>query len=158
MNSRQQITNPADAHAFVLAGNATITLVSGRTEARFTYKVTQCEDKPALYFVALLSGVDNEGDFQYLGTVRRDAVPPRYAHGKKSRISPEAPSARAFVWFAGNLFDRGVIKEPIQLWHEGRCCRCGRKLTVPESIERGVGPECAGKMGDSRQTMFAEAC
>ena len=27
-------------------------------------------------------------------------------------------------------------------WHEGRCGRCGRKLTVPESIEAGYGPEC----------------
>jgi hypothetical protein len=30
--------------------------------------------------------------------------------------------------------------------HEGRCGRCGRTLTVPESIESGIGPECAKKM------------
>lgn len=27
----------------------------------------------------------------------------------------------------------------------GRCCRCNRTLTVPESIEAGIGPECASK-------------
>ncbi len=29
--------------------------------------------------------------------------------------------------------------------YEGRCSRCGRKLTVPASIHHGLGPECAGK-------------
>jgi hypothetical protein len=33
------------------------------------------------------------------------------------------------------------------VWHEGRCGRCGRKLTVPESIESGFGPECASILG-----------
>ena len=27
----------------------------------------------------------------------------------------------------------------------GNCCRCGRLLTVPESIAAGIGPECASK-------------
>lgn len=29
----------------------------------------------------------------------------------------------------------------------GKCGICGRKLTTPESIERGIGPECATKIG-----------
>lgn len=29
----------------------------------------------------------------------------------------------------------------------GSCGHCGRTLTNPESIERGIGPICAGKMG-----------
>lgn len=29
----------------------------------------------------------------------------------------------------------------------GRCWRCGRMLTVPSSIESGIGPECATKVG-----------
>ena len=32
------------------------------------------------------------------------------------------------------------------LHHEGRCMRCGAPLTVPASVERGLGPECAGKV------------
>jgi predicted metal-dependent hydrolase len=27
--------------------------------------------------------------------------------------------------------------------HEGKCGRCGRLLTVPSSIESGIGPECS---------------
>ena len=29
----------------------------------------------------------------------------------------------------------------------GKCGMCGHKLTTPESIKRGIGPECAGKLG-----------
>jgi len=28
------------------------------------------------------------------------------------------------------------------VFHEGACGRCGRTLTVPESIASGFGPEC----------------
>lgn len=28
----------------------------------------------------------------------------------------------------------------------GKCSKCGRKLTVPASIHRGIGPECAKKV------------
>ena len=35
--------------------------------------------------------------------------------------------------------------ETVQVWHEGRCGKCGRKLTVPESLTSGLGPECAGR-------------
>lgn len=30
----------------------------------------------------------------------------------------------------------------------GSCCRCGRRLDVPESVEAGIGPVCAGKVGE----------
>ena len=29
-----------------------------------------------------------------------------------------------------------------------QCCVCGRKLTEPESISRGIGPECVHRLGD----------
>ena len=35
--------------------------------------------------------------------------------------------------------------EGYTLLRESRCCVCNRKLTVPESIEAGIGPECAGR-------------
>jgi hypothetical protein len=34
-----------------------------------------------------------------------------------------------------------------KIHHEGRCGKCGRLLTVPESVETGIGPECAKRMG-----------
>lgn len=35
----------------------------------------------------------------------------------------------------------------IRVLSSGACAICGRKLTTPESIDRGIGPECWGKVG-----------
>ena len=32
-----------------------------------------------------------------------------------------------------------------ELVDAGRCARCGRRLTDPQSLERGIGPDCYGK-------------
>lgn len=132
---------------FVLAGNATFTLVSKKTGTRFTFRV-RAKDKetPDFWFVAVLTGNDNENDFDYLGTLGKDRFSAGYGmayrHGKKSRISPAAASAKAFPWFWKAL-NGGKLPETCEFFHEGRCGRCGRKLTVPESVASGLGPECA---------------
>jgi len=139
-----QIRNPDDALSFILAGNATVTLRSVRTENRFTFKVKQAKDRATgrpvdgLFFVALMNGPDNETNFQYLGTIRNGV----YALGRKSRITANAVSHKAFDWFWQNMRHADCF-DLIECWHEGRCGHCNRKLTVPESIERGIGPECA---------------
>lgn len=132
------MTTPANPLAFVLAGNATFTVVSHKTDARFTLKVRQPKpDGP--HFVSVLTGPNNEDDYQFLGSIfdRKE-----YRHGARSRISPEAPSAKAARWVCSRLL-AGQELTNCELHHEGRCGRCGRKLTVPESIISGIGPECA---------------
>lgn len=141
MSHNHQLTTVADVLRFMLAGNATITLVSKKTGVRFTYKV-RLKDEGMPHFVSLLSGPDNEGDFCFLGSIFNGAD---YRHGKKARITSDAPSAKAFAWFASQVLS-GKLPEQVEVWHEGRCGRCGRKLTVPESIENGIGPECATKV------------
>jgi hypothetical protein len=125
------------ARDFILAGKATFTLRSKATDARFTFKVTS-KDEGKIHFVSLLNGSDNETSYSYLGHIRQGF----YTHGKKSKIGPAAPSAMAMNWTWGKLV-RGGIPETLEIWHEGRCGRCGRKLTVPSSIASGLGPECA---------------
>jgi len=114
--------------------------VSGKTGARFTYRVTQ-KDASSPHFVALLSGPDNESSYTFLGTIFEGMT---YRHGKRSSVSPEAPSAKAFAWAWGYLA-KGEMPPNCEVWHEGRCGRCGRALTVPESIFSGIGPVCESK-------------
>lgn len=130
--------DPANARRFILAGNARVTLESVKTGARFTFRVRQKDD--GFYFVSVLTGSDNEADYTYLGTIRGG----RYAHGRKSRICAAAPSAKAFEW-AWPRLAAGSVPDGLRVWHEGRCGRCNRPLTVPESIASGLGPECAGR-------------
>jgi hypothetical protein len=141
---RGQLTTVNAVKDFALAGNATITIRSNATDTRFTYKIrapkNQQPNRPPIWFVSVLTGQNNEGDFEYLGNIRANGS---FDHGRKARIKADAPSARAFNWFWNMVQrQRDDLLTQANVWHEGRCGRCGRKLTVPESVESGFGPEC----------------
>lgn len=133
---------------FITAGNATFTLV-GR-DTRFTFKVTRKEPEAgsrygATYFVALLTGSNNETDYTYLGIL--DAATGAVKLTKGSRMTPDAPAVKAITWALPLIWRNATMPAAFAIMHEGRCGRCGRVLTVPESIAQGIGPDCAGKMG-----------
>lgn len=131
-----------DARRFILAGNATFTLTSAATGTRFTYKIKakEIDGGRKLHFVSVLTGQDNEADYTFLGTIFDER---EFRHSRKSHIGVDAPSAKAFAWsFTRIMADS--LGTAATVHHEGRCGRCGRKLTVPSSIELGLGPECAG--------------
>lgn len=83
------------------------------------------------------------GDYTYLGMLESE----RFRLTRASKMTPDSAPVRAFDFFVHNVIQ--LEREPgaLEIWHEGRCGRCGRKLTVPESIAAGIGPECAGRMG-----------
>lgn len=145
------LTSAADALRFLLAGNATITLKSQRTGQHFTYKIQEPQKvdlaRPA-WFVKLLTGPDNTGDYTYLGMI---TVTPGSAlktfRATKATRNPESPNFKAFAYTFQALAVGGQLPAGVEIRHEGRCGRCGRALTVPESIDRGIGPECAAAMG-----------
>lgn len=133
---------------FIFGGKATFTIRSLKTQARFTYKVTALKGKPkdnlnAVHFVNLLRGPDNESDFAYMGCILDHDV---FRTGQKSRVSEKALSMIAWRWLFDRQIKGGEMPSNLEVWHEGRCGRCGRKLTVPESISTGFGPECAGRL------------
>ena len=148
MSDTARFTTAADARAFLTGGNATVTLVSTKTGTRFTYKIRAADDGK-VHFVSLLNGPDNESDYKYLGRIARGVT---FWAGRKvpkaGDIGPEAPSSAAFAWTWRQILNN-ALPDTLEVWHEGRCGRCNRKLTVPSSIASGWGPECADKMGFS---------
>lgn len=151
------LATPA-AIGFMLAGNATFTLVSKNTLKRFTFKLTRPKDDPVRdnrssqpprrtlpIWVSVLSGPNNDSDYAYLGTIWQNAQGFEYAVGKKSRVDKDAGSQKAAAWLTKALVDPSKFDQ-CEIWHEGKCGRCGRKLTVPSSIASGIGPECATRM------------
>lgn len=142
-----QFTDAATALRFMLAGSATLTIVG--KQRRYTYKVTLADKNPVYpndadaWFVALLSGPDNESDFQYLGMIKHN----RFNATRASKMREGSVPFDAFAWVFHRLATLHRMPTNAQLWHEGRCGRCNRKLTVPSSIASGFGPECIGKVG-----------
>ena len=152
---RGQLRTVDAALSFIKAGNAYFTIRSLRTGTRFTYRVTRAECKRCgqkdchcwanpMLFVSVLTGPDNWENYKYSGYIKDNL----FQSSAKKGISQSAPSTIAFdwLWRALTTPNRPELPKQLELWHEGRCGRCGRKLTVPESIERGIGPDCAGKM------------
>lgn len=139
-----------DLAELLLAGDARFTVLNTKTGNRFTYRVTEAPAregyaprKSPLFFVKVLTSSDNEDGYSYLGLLRDKTV---YEHGKKSRISADAPSATVFAWFWDKVV-RHQLPACIQVWHEGSCLRCNRTLTDPVSVERAIGPDCWKLMG-----------
>jgi hypothetical protein len=141
--------------AFVLAGDFTFTLRNTRTGNRFTYQVSRAlipdpsnpnakiPDPKNFFWVAVLSGPDNTANYTPLGRLLNGGHD--FVRNKNSRIGEDAPSCKAFVWFLKEIRSGKPLPDFIEVWNSCRCCKCGRKLTVPESIEAGIGPECASK-------------
>lgn len=132
---------------FILAGNAYFTVRSLKTGTRYTFRISKAEPQPGRerwtgnsYFVALLTGPENTADYTYLGMLR-DL---QFHLTRASRMTETSGPVAAVRWIMKHL-PSGSFPPLTEIWHEGRCGRCGRTLTVPESIERGIGPDCAGK-------------
>lgn len=129
---------------FTVELSPTLAAKEGRTH--YTFKITHkdaTEDWAESYFVALLTGRDNESDYTYLGKWHPDKVEVKLTRASKFTDDslPVKLIRRVLVRvFAG---EGNLIEEAgFRVHHEGKCGMCGRVLTVPESIERGIGPEC----------------
>lgn len=136
------MTNANDIRRFALAGKATITLSSKKTGKRFTYKINKVPDSDDRFFVKLLTGPENETDYRYLAFLQGTQL----KRTAKSYGHAEDPSFQAVLYFCQKVLKNGQIPDQLEVRHEGRCGRCNRKLTTPESIDRGIGPECWSRM------------
>jgi hypothetical protein len=138
-----QLTNHVDILRFITAGNATLTLVSKQSGNRFTFKFQRPDsDAPNRpIWVRVLNGPDNENSYEFVGTIWIQSNGSYMLVRGKSTIQEDATSVKILNWFI-RAINNGRVLEQAEVWHEGRCGRCGRKLTVPESISSGYGPEC----------------
>ncbi len=138
-------TSPIAALKFMLGGKSFTTLVSQASGQRFTYKIELADKKQPTdadcFFVSVLNGPDNWNNYKYIGIIKNN----EYRWTSKSKIQEDAPSVKAFKFCFGHLSKNTIVG--FEVWHEGKCGRCGRKLTVPESIASGFGPECIGLAG-----------
>lgn len=136
----------ADAKRFVTGGRAVLTVRSRKSGEHRTYRINRREGddgRKTPFFVALLTGPDNTADYQYVGVL--DEATGGLRLTAKSRFTCDSVPVRAFDYVMKRVF-RGELPADADVMHEDRCGVCARALTVPESIERGIGPECYERM------------
>jgi hypothetical protein len=134
---------------FFLGGNATFTVQNDTTGEYRTYKIHKTEPNerfpiPA-YMVALMTGPDNVNSYTYMGKLNPETGELKLKIG--GRFTEDSAAARGFRWTMHKVWNNLPIPAGIQVRHEGKCGCCGRKLTTPESLDRGIGPECWSRLG-----------
>ena len=141
---------------FIQAGKAIFTVEVPEAhrpqgaKPHYTFKVTSKDDRiladEKIRFLSLLTGPDNTSDYAYIGILKSDG---NVKLTGASRMTAESYPVKLASRVISRIIsgDVGPILDAgFDVHHEGRCCRCGRKLTTPESIKAGIGPECAGKI------------
>jgi len=125
---------------FFIGGNAIFTVSNGLKH--YTFKVRQPK-KDSPYFVNMLTGPQNTSDYTYMGIF--NPTWNKVILTKKSKYTNESQPVNVFNWAMKVVKFDQKLPEGYSIQHEGKCCRCGRTLTTPESIANGIGPECAKK-------------
>lgn len=156
----KMIRNEFITRPFVLAGSAIFTIeVPGDRHYTFLVDKVDPTDKfpnPA-WFAKLLTGPDNTSDYTYLGKL--DDFSGQLIMTSKSKLPADSFPVRllnrilARVWCGDH---DAYMRHGYRTHHEGRCGKCGRRLTVPASINSGIGPECARQMEAATQAIEAE--
>lgn len=120
------IKNKTHIIDFLFGGKAKFTLKSMKTGRSISYHTKQMP-----HYTAIFTSDKNI----YCGAITK-------VLGDQIRFKPTEQyntlAGDAFAWFCRHFteYDR------IQIWHHGECSMCGRALTDPKSIERGIGPVC----------------
>lgn len=144
---------------FVLGGKAIFSIslpshFAEKYQPHYTFKVSLRENDDGSangpYFVSVLTGPDNWFNYTYIGILDE----------KTGKVRTTLKSMWNMDTFGLKLLNRvlnriwandtdPIIESGFDVFHEGKCCRCGRKLTVPSSVETGIGPECTKIMSKS---------
>ena len=123
---------------FFTGGNATFTVDNGQG-VHYTFKIRQPKgcDK---HFVSLLTGPCNETSYTYLGIV--DTITGEVRLTAKSKYKDDTTPVKVIRWALKHAFTDKLLPDGYTLKHAGKCGCCGRTLTEPTSLLRGIGPEC----------------
>jgi hypothetical protein len=142
-----KLENVKDIKKFIVGGKAILTLESKKTGSWFTYRIKKAkkDDENSPFFVSVLTGCDNENAYTYMGTIFVNNNKLTFKLTKNSKIKEEATSYKAFSFFFNLLMNNKIHPEMI-VYHRGICSVCGRALTTPDSLVRGIGPICEGRM------------
>lgn len=126
---------------FLLAGNAIFTVENPQGEY-YTFRIKRKNANARFgisWFINLLTGPDNTSDYTYIGLLNPTTGDVR----EKTDTRP----VRVAKWAIKHIYNNKPLPDGYKIHHEGKCCRCGRTLTTPESCETGIGPECAKLLG-----------
>lgn len=156
-----------DALAFMLGGNSWFTFKSLKTNKDFSFgiidakvwsaserkKVATPERKNVFLFIGANQVVVGKS-YAWMGSILQDKQTGewRYSPGRTRDLPDECEGEKAFM-FVFNSFLAGTRLPLLEIWHQGVCACCGKRLTVSKSIELAIGPVCGKKLTALREKL-----
>lgn len=122
----------------MIEANGTFTIKSPRGGHR-TFRIRTEKGLDGKRVVSMLTGPDNESSYQAFGFVGD-----RVSVWRRLRGTDFETYGRMLDRLLAGI-NNGLGLVGYEVLSERKCRRCNRKLTTPESIESGIGPECARK-------------
>jgi len=126
--------------------NGKYTLKNPATGQHKTFKIhtKQRGNLKGKRILSLLVGPDNMNSYRGFAFVNDDGIKVWSKYCTENSVWQKYAN---ILWDVLTNYDNSsYIKRGLQLFKEARCIRCNRTLTHPDSIEMGIGPECAGKI------------
>lgn len=151
MSKRGRIVEKEDINNFLTdPQNAIFTLEKG--DMHRTYMANKAPDDDAKIFIKLLTGSDNTDwhSYTYIGLLI--TVPYYKFIGKKTYNINANNDHVSLSFYMLNTLIADLLRKvdfensQIHFYHEGKCSRCGRRLTDPDSIRKGMGSVCINKI------------
>lgn len=144
--TRKSIT-PAQFRNFIFAGRSVFTLENNETGNYITFKIKELKKNykviPGVFVVECKVLGDKDTGYRFLGFLNLNERKFRRRFWDHKFIG-----YTTLFWLLRNLENLERF-EKLAIYHEGRCCKCSHPLTVPESIDSGIGPECSKRMIES---------
>jgi hypothetical protein len=144
-------------------GNGTFTLSGNGFHLTFEVKTSHKGFFEGKRIVSIMVGRDNESDYLGIANLEPDGSLRvwRKAEGcRKNPATGEPLTLRQCEAVIKLILEHGKVgatngaeitkrfevgERSYELMASVRCIRCNRKLTNPDSVVAGIGPECAGK-------------
>ena len=122
--------------------NGTITLRNPETGEHRTFNIATRDFKgEERRVLSLLVGPDNTSDFQGFAFVLDTGVIRVWRRFREFNGMSQHERLAKCLQSMRALEESGRL----EVFTEGRCRRCNRTLTTPESVESGIGPVCREK-------------
>lgn len=137
---------------FFLGGKAIFTVQNTQSGEHRTYKIRKSRPNPAYpnpaWFISQMTGTDNESHYSNVGKI--NTTTGAITLTRISQFAEGSSQLAVARWICRKIFLNKTIGDNTEVRHAGKCGRCGRTLTTPESLDRGIGPECWHIMGHAR--------
>lgn len=133
----------------LLAGNSEFILHSTKTNEDFRFKLCKQKKKDnANEFIYFVNYWLN-GEYVYAGLLWFTESEAKFSTGKNGKMPANSKEIKSLLFVINKLFNQETVQF-LEIYHTGRCSKCGKKLTDLDSMLTGLGPTCSKNLGIQR--------